>query len=69
MSDLEDQVAKEAEELKNAPAIPVRNLQPQGFGVSGRCCLCGRISRNLVFREVIHGQERYVGNECCGSGT
>jgi hypothetical protein len=63
-NDIESQIQKEAEEIANAPKIPVSQLQPHDMGNSGRCSFCGRISGNLVLVEVIHGQERYAG-ECC----
>lgn len=59
------QVAAEKKALDNAPRIPIQQLMPQS-GKQGRCVKCGRVSKNLVWMDTVHGQERWVGRECCG---
>ena len=63
--ELEAQIQQEAAEIANAVQIPISVFQPLSVGTTGRCSFCGCISTNLVFVEVIHGQERYAGAECC----
>jgi hypothetical protein len=59
------QVAIEKQAIDNAPKMPIQQLMPQS-GKQGRCIKCGRVSRNLVLMDTVHGQERWVGRECCG---
>lgn len=66
MSDLDEQVKQEAKEIENAPKIPLAQLQPRSTGQAGRCSWCGRMAKNLVYVDTVHGQERYKG-ECCGA--
>jgi hypothetical protein len=64
---IEDQIAREREELANVAKIPVAQLRPK-TGAHGRCGFCGRVSTNLVLVEVTHGVERYKG-DCCNGVT
>lgn len=62
MADLEDQIQKEAEELKNAPVVPFLGA------IVGRCHLCGQIvdinELEPFDTHVQHGAERRAG-ACC----
>lgn len=64
--ELEQQIERERKEIEDAPKIPVAQLRPRDSGTAGRCHWCGRFSQNLVLVEVVNGQERYKGVECCG---
>lgn len=59
------QIAAEKAEIENAPKILLSQLMPN-TGKSGRCCKCGQVSGNLLYMDTVHGQERWVGYECCG---
>lgn len=67
---LDQQIAREAQELADAPKIPVSELSACHGGTAGRCGKCGRLSQALVpAHDYLSGQlvnERYVGAECCG---
>lgn len=59
------QIEREREEIENAPAVPLRQLQPRS---AGRCSFCGRPARTLTLVDNMHGMERYKG-ECCGGNS
>jgi hypothetical protein len=62
---LDSQIAAEKAQLDAAPKIPIKNLMPSS-GKQGRCSRCGRVSADLVYMDTVHGQERWLGRECCG---
>lgn len=62
MSELDARIAQEQADIANAPAVPVRQLQPIK---SERCSFCGQLTTNLVFFDRVHEQDRYKG-DCCG---
>ena len=63
-NEMEQQIAAEERAILDAPRIPLSQLQPEGYGLRGRCHWCGRWSTDLELVEVRDGQERYKGR-CC----
>lgn len=62
-TDLEKQIAKEAEELASVKYVPIKHYGPDK---NTRCHFCGQLSDDLQLVERIGDHERYRGTSCCG---
>lgn len=63
MSELDEQVILEKQQIESAPKVPVVHYQPSGN--AGRCSFCGQLAADLSYVDSIHGMDRYRGG-CCG---